>query len=182
MASCSPLVPIVLLALASAVGCRDRASDQPPSVSDSLARVGLDSIIGSTFERLATDSETELDMREWIEFQRGDFTTLVWGIGQHLLNRRRYLALQKVTQWNGRQPVWKVVDAIWVPVGPDSLSLVNFCAVGRDLFDATVVALAFPPQRGLYTRVFAAWRADTIAGHFTVVPRAIVRCAQESVD
>ena len=80
---------------------------------------------------------------------------------------------------------WETVEAVALPERDSSLVLaLGTCGLGEaPVLDIEIIALVRPDQgKPVWPDVRAAWRADSVSGHFVSVPTDRIRCLDEGYD
>ena len=96
---------------------------------------------------------------------------------------REYVTLDSLVSYRGQIPLWKVLDATWLPPTPDSLAFSPWCAYDRQHDpgdDADIMGIAVPENAQSMSKVLFALRADTVTRRFAVVTTSGLRCFDQA--
>ena len=80
---------------------------------------------------------------------------------------------------------WETIEAVALPRRDSSLVLaLGTCGPGEDpVLDPAIIALVRPDKgKPVWPHLRAAWRADSVSGHFVAVPTDRIRCVDEGYD
>jgi hypothetical protein len=144
-----------------------------------LHREGLEAVLGTQSERTccsATDSTQAIG--GWTV---GD----AYGVEWVAARGGQYLSLDSLTGRRDGHPLWRVLDAVWLPEYPDSLRFVAGCATaaalaaGDSVADNAVMGIAVPEPAPFLSTVVFAWRADTVTRRFVVEAPGSLRCVNQ---
>ena len=143
-------------------------------VPDMLQRAGLGFLVGSVLDT-ARRRDSIKDIGGWMI---GDAHAVTWA----QFHAGQILAFDTMVGRSGQHALWKVLDAVWMPVFDDSLIFVEGCLyenhlqTGDSLPDDGLMGIAVPRDSQWLSKVELAWRADTATGHFHMISATDLRC------
>ena len=177
-----------LAALACAPAPQPTSGHRRPSAwvaPTALDRAGLGSLLGREGSVAWKDSHK---VGGWL-VTTGAGISRFYGVSRFTMGARearfrarQYVTLDSLVRTEGGDPVWRILDAIWIPHLSDSLVFASGCSYEQELQagDSTAhyanMGIAVHEDARFYHKVLFAWRADTVTRRFVTIATTQLRC------
>ena len=162
---------------ASSAAAQGRAW-KPPTTLD---RRGLTFLVG----KQGIDTTGPGDLGGWLLGGPGGAVSTRFGVGEFQVHGRHYVTLDSMVT-DGAKPLWKVLDAVWVPIVSKPLVFSRGCAHAAQLQagdmnpDGAIMGIAVFEDAEFFSKVLFAWRADTTSQRFQILSPVDLRCYNDA--